>query len=158
MKKNIDLDPKDRQILAILQADALVPIAEVAERVGLSTTPCWRRIQRLEREGVIRRRVALLDPAALNVPVSVFVAVRTSQHSAKWLAQFREAVESIPEIVEAYRMSGEIDYLLRVVVPDIAGYDVVYKQLIEKIELADVTSSFSMEEMKHTTALPLQYA
>jgi Lrp/AsnC family transcriptional regulator len=90
--------------------------------------------------------------------VSVFVAVRTSQHSAKWLAQFREAVESIPEIVEAYRMSGEIDYLLRVVVPDIAGYDAVYKQLIEKIELADVTSSFSMEEMKHTTALPLQYA
>ena len=158
MKKNIDLDPKDRQILAILQVDALVPIAEVAERVGLSTTPCWRRIQRLEREGVIRRRVALLDPAALNVPVSVFVAVRTSQHSAKWLAQFREAVESIPEIVEAYRMSGEIDYLLRVVVPDIAGYDAVYKQLIEKIELADVTSSFSMEEMKHTTALPLQYA
>lgn len=158
MKKKIDLDPKDRQILAILQADALVPIAEVAERVGLSTTPCWRRIQRLEREGVIRRRVALLDPAALNVPVSVFVAVRTSQHSAKWLAQFREAVEGIPEIVEAYRMSGEIDYLLRVVVPDIAGYDAVYKQLIEKIELADVTSSFSMEEMKHTTALPLQYA
>ena len=105
-----------------------------------------------------RQRVALLDPAALNVPVSVFVAVRTSQHSAKWLAQFREAVESIPEIVEAYRMSGEIDYLLRVVVPDIAGYDAVYKQLIEKIELADVTSSFSMEEMKHTTALPLQYA
>jgi len=158
MKKKIDLDSKDRQILAILQADALVPIAEVAERVGLSTTPCWRRIQRLEREGVIRRRVALLDPAALNVPVSVFVAVRTSQHSAKWLAQFRQAVESIPEIVEAYRMSGEIDYLLRVVVPDIAGYDAVYKQLIEKIELADVTSSFSMEEMKHTTALPLQYA
>ena len=158
MRKNIDLDPKDRQILAILQADALVPIAEVAERVGLSTTPCWRRIQRLEREGVIRRRVALLDPAALNVPVSVFVAVRTSQHSAKWLAQFREAVASIPEIVEAYRMSGEIDYLLRVVVPDIAGYDAVYKTLIEKIELADVTSSFSMEELKHTTALPLQYA
>ena len=158
MKKNIDFDSKDRQILAILQADAMVPIAEVAERVGLSTTPCWRRIQRLEREGVIRRRVALLDPAALNVPVSVFVAIRTSQHSAKWLAQFRQAVESIPEIVEAYRMSGEIDYLLRVVVPDIAGYDAVYKQLIEKIELADVTSSFSMEEMKHTTALPLQYA
>jgi Lrp/AsnC family transcriptional regulator len=158
MKKKIDLDSRDRQILAILQADALVPIAEVAERVGLSTTPCWRRIQRLEREGVIRRRVALLDPAALNVPVSVFVAIRTSQHSAKWLAQFRQAVESIPEIVEAYRMSGEVDYLLRVVVPDIAGYDSVYKQLIEKIELADVTSSFSMEEMKHTTALPLQYA
>lgn len=158
MKKQIELDTRDRQILAILQQDALTPIAVVAEQVGLSTTPCWRRIQRLERAGVIRRRVALLDPAALNVPVSVFVAIRTSQHSAKWLAQFRHAVESIPEIVEAYRMSGEIDYLLRVVVPDIAGYDAVYKQLIEKIELADVTSSFSMEEMKHTTALPLQYA
>ena len=158
MKKQIELDTRDRQILAILQQDALTPVAEVAEQVGLSTTPCWRRIQRLERDGVIRRRVALLDPAALNVPVSVFVAIRTNQHSAKWLAQFRHAVESIPEIVEAYRMSGEIDYLLRVVVPDIAGYDAVYKQLIEKIELADVTSSFSMEEMKHTTALPLQYA
>ena len=158
MKKKNILDAKDRRILAVLQEDAMAPVAEVAERVGLSTTPCWRRIQRLEREGVIRRRVALLDADALNVPVSVFVAVRTSQHSAKWLAQFRRAVEAIPEIVEAYRMSGEIDYLLRVVVPDIAGYDAVYKQLIEKIELADVTSSFSMEEMKHTTALPLDYA
>jgi len=158
MKEKIILDAKDRRILAVLQEDAMAPVAEVAERVGLSTTPCWRRIQRLEREGVIRRRVALLDADALNVPVSVFVAVRTSQHSAKWLAQFRRAVEAIPEIVEAYRMSGEIDYLLRVVVPDIAGYDAVYKQLIEKIELADVTSSFSMEEMKHTTALPLDYA
>ena len=107
---------------------------------------------------MIRRRVALLDPAALNVPVSVFVAVRTSRHSAEWLEQFRQALEGIPEVVEAYRMSGEIDYLLRVVVPDIAGYDAVYKRLIERIELADVTSSFSMEEMKHTTALPLDYA
>jgi Lrp/AsnC family transcriptional regulator len=158
MNRKIELDSKDRHILSILQDDALTPVVEVAERVGLSTTPCWRRIQRLERDGVIRRRVALLDPAALNVPVSVFVAIRTNQHSAKWLARFRGAVETIPEIVEAYRMSGEIDYLLRVVVPDIAGYDAVYKQLIEKIELADVTSSFSMEEMKHTTALPLQYA
>jgi len=158
MRKNVELDSKDRQILAILQEDALRPVAEVAERVGLTTTPCWRRIQRLERDGVIRRRVALLDPAALNVPVSVFVSIRTSQHSAGWLTQFRRAVEGIPEIVEAYRMSGEVDYLLRVVVPDIAGYDAVYKQLIEKIELADVTSSFSMEEMKHTTALPLEYA
>jgi len=158
MERKEDLDAKDLGILGILQRDAMMPVAEIAEQVGLSTTPCWRRIQKLEAEGVIRRRVALLDPAALNVPVSVFVAVRTSRHSAEWLEQFRQALEGIPEIVEAYRMSGEIDYLLRVVVPDIAGYDAVYKRLIERIELADVTSSFSMEEMKHTTALPLDYA
>jgi len=158
MKKKSSLDTRDLQILAILQQDAMTPVAEIAERVGLSTTPCWRRIQKLEQEGVIRRRVALLDPAALDVPVSVFVAIRTNRHSAEWLEQFRRALEGIPEVVEAYRMSGEIDYLLRVVVPDIAGYDAVYKRLIERIELADVTSSFSMEEMKHTTALPLDYA
>lgn len=158
MERKEDLDAKDLRILEILQRDAMTPVTEIAEQVGLSTTPCWRRIQKLEAEGVIRRRVALLDPAALNVPVSVFVAVRTSRHSAEWLEQFRQALEGIPEIVEAYRMSGEIDYLLRVVVPDIAGYDAVYKRLIERIELADVTSSFSMEEMKHTTALPLDYA
>jgi Lrp/AsnC family transcriptional regulator len=158
MKEKPDLDAKDLRILEILQQDALTPVADIAERIGLSTTPCWRRIQKLEAEGVIRRRVALLDPKALNVPVSVFVAVRTSRHSAEWLEQFRQALEGIPEVVEAYRMSGEIDYLLRVVVPDIAGYDAVYQRLIERIELADVTSSFSMEEMKHTTALPLDYA
>ena len=158
MERKKELDTKDLRILEILQRDAMTPVTEIAERVGLSTTPCWRRIQKLEAEGVIRRRVALLDPAALNVPVSVFVALRTSRHSAEWLEQFRQALEGIPEVVEAYRMSGEIDYLLRVVVPDIAGYDAVYKRLIERIELADVTSSFSMEEMKHTTALPLDYA
>jgi Lrp/AsnC family transcriptional regulator len=158
MRKKPDLDSRDLQILEILQQDALTPVTDIAERIGLSTTPCWRRIQKLEQEGVIRRRVALLDPAALNVPVSVFVAIRTNRHSAEWLEKFRGALEGIPEVVEAYRMSGEIDYLLRVVVPDIAGYDAVYKRLIERIELADVTSSFSMEEMKHTTALPLDYA
>jgi len=158
VKAGITLDTKDLQIVGMLQRDAETPVAEIAERVGLSTTPCWRRIQRLTKAGVIRRRVALLDPAALNVPVSVFVAIRTSEHSAAWLAKFRRALEAIPEIVEAYRMSGEIDYLLRVVVPDIAGYDVVYKKLIERVALADVTSSFSMEELKHTTALPLEHA
>jgi len=158
MKKKQELDSRDLRILEILQQDAMTPVADIAERIGLSTTPCWRRIQKLEQDGVIRRRVALLDPAALNVPVSVFVAIRTNRHSAEWLDQFRRALEGIPEVVEAYRMSGEIDYLLRVVVPDIAGYDAVYKRLIERIELADVTSSFSMEEMKHTTALPLDYA
>ena len=151
------LDAKDRHILDLLQADAELPVAEIAERVGLSTTPCWRRIQRLEQAGVIRRRVALLDAKALNVGVSVFVSIRTNQHSAAWLARFRKALEGIPEVVEAYRMSGEVDYLLRVVVPDIAGYDAVYKKLIGKVDLADVTSSFSMEEIKHTTALPLDH-
>jgi Lrp/AsnC family transcriptional regulator len=158
MREKTVLDSRDKQILEVLQDDAMTPITAIAERVGLSTTPCWRRIQRLERDGVIRRRVALLDAASLNVPVSVFVAVRTNRHSAAWVAQFRRTLDAIPEIVEAYRMSGEIDYLLRVVVPDIAGYDLVYKQLIDKIEFADVTSSFSMEELKHTTALPLNYA
>jgi Lrp/AsnC family transcriptional regulator len=157
MSKNL-LDERDRRILEILQTDAMKPVAEIAEQVGLSATPCWRRIQRLEKAGIIRGRVALLDPGALNVPVSVFVAIRTSRHSAAWVDQFRQAVDAIPEIVEAYRMSGEIDYLLRVVVPDIAGYDRVYKRLIEGLELADVTSSFSMEELKHTTALPLDHA
>jgi len=156
--KSVALDARDRQILEILQADAMTPLAEIAERVGLSTTPCWRRIQRLEQEGVILRRVALLDPARLNVGVSVFVAVRTNQHNAAWLRRFRRALEALPEIVEAYRMSGEIDYLLRVVVPDIAGYDAVYQRLIELVELVDVTSSFSMEVLKQTTALPLAHA
>jgi len=156
--KSTALDARDRQILEILQADAMTPLAEIAERVGLSTTPCWRRIQRLEQEGVILRRVALLDPARLNVGVSVFVAVRTNQHNAAWLRRFRRALDTLPEIVEAYRMSGEIDYLLRVVVPDIAGYDAVYQRLIELVELFDVTSSFSMEVLKQTTALPLAHA
>ena len=156
--KSTALDARDRQILEILQADAMTPLAEIAERVGLSTTPCWRRIQRLEQEGVILRRVALLDPARLNVGVSVFVAVRTNQHNAAWLKRFRRALDALPEIVEAYRMSGEIDYLLRVVVPDIAGYDAVYQRLIELVELFDVTSSFSMEVLKQTTALPLAHA
>jgi Lrp/AsnC family transcriptional regulator len=156
--KSVALDARDRQILEILQADAMTPLAEIAERVGLSTTPCWRRIQRLEQEGVVLRRVALLDPARLNVGVSVFVAVRTNQHNADWLRRFRGALDALPEIVEAYRMSGEIDYLLRVVVPDIAGYDAVYQRLIELVELVDVTSSFSMEVLKQTTALPLAHA
>ncbi len=157
MDRKYSPDSRDRQILEILQRDALTPLAEIAERVGLSTTPCWRRIQRLEQEGIITRRVALLDPVRLNVGVSVFVSVRTNQHNADWLARFRRAVDGIPEIVEAYRMSGDVDYLLRVVVPDIAGYDAVYKRLIESVELTDVSSGFSMEVLKQTTALPLTH-
>ena len=152
------MDQIDKKILACLQTDATTPVAEIAERVGLSTTPCWRRIQKLEEAGVIRARVALLDGTKLNVGVTVFVAIRTNEHNAAWLERFSKAVIEIPEVVEFYRMSGEIDYLLRVVVPDIAAYDAVYKRLIERVSLFDVSSSFAMEELKYTTALPLDYA
>lgn len=135
-----------------------MPVAEIARRVGLSSTPCWRRIQKLEEAKVIRARVALLDRQQLNVGVTVFVSVRTNQHSVAWLEKFAAAVADLPEVVEFYRMSGEIDYLLRVVVPDIAAYDRLYKKLIAKIELSDVSSSFAMEQIKSTTALPLDYA
>ncbi|MBT5414079.1 MAG: Lrp/AsnC family transcriptional regulator [Rhodospirillaceae bacterium] len=154
----ISLDEIDRRILILLQEDATRSTAEIAAAVGLSTTPCWRRIQKLEEAGVILRRVALLDRAALNVGVTVFVAVRTNQHNAAWFERFAKAVADIPEIVEFYRMSGEIDYMLRIVVPDIAAYDEVYKTLIARIDLADVSSSFAMEELKYTTAVPVRYA
>jgi Lrp/AsnC family transcriptional regulator len=152
------MDGTDRAILACLQEDATMPVAEIARRVGLSSTPCWRRIQKLEEAKVIRARVALLDRAQLNVGVTVFVSVRTNQHSVAWLERFAAAVADLPEVVEFYRMSGEIDYLLRVVVPDIAAYDRFYRKLIAKIELSDVSSSFAMEQIKYTTALPLDYA
>lgn len=151
------LDRYDRQILAELQQNADLPIAELAERVGLTSTPCWRRIQKLEQRGIIQRRVALLDAGRLNVGVTVFVSVRTNQHSARWLKSFHGLVASIPEVMEFYRMAGDTDYLLRVVVPDIAAYDRVYKRLIQGAELADVSSSFAMEQIKYTTALPLDY-
>ena len=152
------MDATDRAILACLQEDATMPVAEIARRVGLSSTPCWRRIQKLEEAKVIRARVALLDRRQLNVGVTVFVSVRTNQHSVAWLERFAAAVADLPEVVEFYRMSGEIDYLLRVVVPDIAAYDRFYQKLIAKIELSDVSSSFAMEQIKYTTALPLDYA
>jgi len=154
----ISIDAIDRKILTCLQRDATLPVAEIAERVGLSTTPCWRRIQRLERDGVIVGRVALLDPDKLNLGVTVFVHIRTAQHNAAWLEKFAKAVAGIPEIVELYRMSGDIDYLMRVVVPDIAGYDAIYQRLIAAVELSDVSSTFAMERIKHTTALPVDYA
>ncbi len=151
------MDRIDRKILACLQEDAALPVAEVAERVGLSTTPCWRRIQNLEKAGVIRRRVALLDAAKLNCGVTVFVNLRTSQHNYDWLEKFSKAVERMEEVVEFYRMSGDIDYLSRIVVPDIASYDAVYKRLIQAADFAEVSSSFALEEIKYTTALPLRY-
>jgi Lrp/AsnC family transcriptional regulator len=152
------LDKIDRTILEILQADALASLQDISAQVGLSSTPCWRRIQRLEQSGFIRGRVALLDAAKLNVGVTVFVSVRTNQHNDKWAKRFKAVVTSIPQIVEFYRMSGDVDYLLRVVVPDIKGYDAVYQRLIREVELSDVSSSFAMEQIKYTTSLPLDYA
>ena len=152
------MDDFDRKILGLLQADAGRSVEDIAAEVGLSASPCWRRIQKLEQAGIIRKRVALLDATRLNVGVTVFVAVRTSQHNLDWAERFARAVDSIPEIVDFYRMSGETDYLLRVVVPDIAAYDAVYQRLIARIDLANVTSNFAMEQIKHTTALPLDYA
>jgi Lrp/AsnC family transcriptional regulator len=151
------MDDFDRKILSHLQTDASLSVAEIADRVGLSSTPCWRRIQKLEADGVIKHRVAILDPEKVNVGVTVFVSIRTQHHSIDWLDRFSKAVEDIDEVVEFYRMSGDIDYLLRIVVPDIAAYDAVYKRVISAIELNDVTSSFAMECIKQTTALPLHY-
>ena len=152
------MDQTDRMILACLQEDATMPLAEIARRVGLSSTPCWRRIQKLEEAKVIRGRVALLDGAKLNVGLTAFVSIRTNQHSHDWLETFAKVVSEMPEVVEFYRMSGDVDYLLRVVVPTVEAYDAFYKRLIAKIELSDVSSSFAMEQIKYTTALPLDYA
>ena len=151
------LDELDRKILAALQVDSSLSMQELADRVGLSSTPCWRRIQKLENSGYIKRRVALLDAEKLNLGVSVFIAVRTNQHNAQWLARFAKAVASFPEVMDCYRMSGEIDYLIRLALPDIDAYDAFYKRLIARVELSDVTSMFAMEEIKSTTRLPLNY-
>ena len=151
------MDRLDRKILRLLQENSTLAVADIAKKVGLSTTPCWRRIQKLEEDGVIRRRVALLDPVKVNARVTVFVAIRTNVHSHEWLKRFSEVIVDFPEVVEFYRMSGEVDYLLRVVVPDIAAYDAFYKRLIQKIEIRDVSSSFAMEQIKYTTELPLDY-
>ncbi len=153
----VTLDAFDVKILSLLQRDAGMPLAEISAQVGLSSTPCWRRIQKLEEAGVIRRRVALLDRDALNVGVTVFVAIRTQQHNARWLRDFACAVSGFSEVVDCYRMSGDIDYLLRLVLPDIAAYDAFYKRLIAKVELSDVTSMFAMEQIKSTTELPTQF-
>jgi Lrp/AsnC family transcriptional regulator len=149
------LDKTDIGILRFLQRDASAPISEVADSVHLSQNACWRRIKRLEDAGVIRKRVALLDPEKLGVGVTVFVSVRAAEHSEKWLESFTAAVRRIPEVVEFYRMAGEVDYLLKLQVADIAAYDRVYKNLIRAAKLMDVSAAFAMEEMKRTTELPL---
>ncbi|MEK6424117.1 MAG: Lrp/AsnC family transcriptional regulator [Burkholderia gladioli] len=150
------MDHIDRKLLELLQADATLPIAELAQKVNLSQTPCWKRIQRLKDTGAIRAQVALCDARKLGVGTTVFVAVRTNQHTEEWARMFMQVVCDIPEVVEVYRMSGETDYLLRVVVADIADYDRVYKHLIRAVPLFDVSSSFAMEQIKYSTALPVR--
>jgi Lrp/AsnC family transcriptional regulator len=150
------VDQTDLKILAILQEDASLPVAEVAARVNLSQTPCWRRIQRLEANGVIARRVAILDPDKIGAGISVFVAVETDDHSPEWLNRFAAAVEAMPEVMEVHRMAGDIDYILRVAVADMPAYDAFYRKLIAAIPLRNVTSRFSMERVKSTTAYPLR--
>ena len=158
-EKKVEFSPDatDRKILQHLQADATLTVQELSRRINLSATPCWRRVQRLEAAGFILGRVTLLDPEKLGVGVTVFARVKTRQHTMEWFRQFARAVTTIPEIVEFYRMSGDVDYLLKIVVPDIAGYDAVYKRLISAIELEDVSSSFALERIKSTTSLPLTY-
>lgn len=149
------MDTTDLKILDCLQQDATLSTSEIAEKVNLSTTPCWRRIQKLEQSGVIRKRVALLSREKLNIEGDIFVAIKTSQHNAEWLDRFIDVVNALPEVVEFYRMSGDVDYLMRVVVPDIKSFDRFYKKLISKIDFIDVSSTFAMEQLKYTTAVPL---
>jgi len=152
------MDTTDRKLLDILQHDAALSLDELSARMALSRNACWRRIKRLEDDGVIKARVTLLDASRINVGLTAFIALRTTEHSAKWLDQFSKAVRDLPEIVGVYRMTGDVDYLLQAVIPDVAAYDRLYKRLIGKITLADVSSSFVMEEIKSTTVLPLDYA
>ena len=152
------MDEIDRKLLHLLQRDASLSLDTLSERAALSRNACWRRIRRLEDDGVIKARVTLLDARRINVGLTAFIALRTTEHSAKWLQQFSKAVRDIPEIVGVYRMSGDVDYLLQAVIPDVAAYDALYKRLIDRITLADVSSSFVMEEIKATTVLPLDYA
>jgi Lrp/AsnC family transcriptional regulator len=150
------MDSVDRKILELLQQDASLTVKQIAAQIHLSATPCWKRIQKLESEGYIRARVALLDPRLVDADVTVFVAIKAAQHSTQWIEDFSRTVSDMPEVMEIYRMSGEIDYLLRVVVGSIAAYDAFYKRLVDRIALSDVTSSFAMEQIKYTTALPLK--
>ena len=149
------MDAIDRKILSALQEDASLSVAEIGSRVGLSSTPCWKRIQRLETDGIITKRVALVDQDKIGLGITVFVSVETGDHSQEWLARFAEVVGAMPEVMEFYRMAGDVDYMLRVVVPDIAGYDTFYKRLIATVPLKNVTSRFAMERIKSTTALPI---
>ena len=149
------VDATDRKILALLRADSAISVAEIATRVNLSQTPAWRRIQKLEERGVIVRRVALVDPAAIGLGLTVFVEVQTGDHSADWLARFAAELDAMPDVMEVYRMAGDVDYLLRIAVADMAAYDTFYRRLIALLPLKNVTSRFAMERVKFTTAYPV---
>ena len=149
------MDAIDRKILAVMQEDASFSVAEIGNRVGLSSTPCWKRIQKLEAEGVIQKRVAVVDQAKIGLGITVYVSVETDDHSQDWIDRFAKVVGAMPEVMEFYRMAGDVDYMLRVVAPDIAGYDAFYKRLIATVPLKNVTSRFAMEKIKSTTALPI---
>ena len=156
MVKKPVLDDIDKKILGQIQEDATRPIQEISDSVGLSTNPCWRRIRRMEDEGIIARRVAIVDPASIGLGATVFVTIRTKQHDRAWLDAFAKGVRRLPEVVECHRMSGDIDYLLKVLVRDIPHYDDVYQRLIELVpELGDVSSAFSMERLKDGTKIDL---
>lgn len=148
------LDRLDRAILTLLGANAALSLAEIAAAVGLTQTPCWKRIKRLEQEGVIQKRIAVLDQARLGLPISAFVAIETADHSADWIQRFAEVLRDFPEVIEAWRMSGDIDYLLHVVVADIGSYDQFYRRLIGAVKLRNVTTRFAMERLKDAP-LPL---
>lgn len=149
------LDLIDRKIVAELMRDATLPVAQIGEKVGLSQTPCWKRIQRLQENGVLTSRVALADPAKLGFGLTIFVGIEAPDHSAEWREVFVRAVNVIPEIMEVYRMAGEMDYLLRIAVPDMAAFDALYKRLTDAVPIKNVTSHFAMERMKFTTAYPV---
>lgn len=149
------LDAIDRKILTVLQDDASLSVAEIGDRVGLSSTPCWKRIQKMEADGVIQKRVALVDQNKIGLGITVFVSVESGDHSDAWLKKFADAVSAMPEVMEFYRMAGDVDYMLRVVVADMQSYDIFYKKLISAVALKNVTSRFAMEKIKSVTALPV---
>jgi len=153
--ENLQMDGTDRRILAVLQEEASLSVAEVGKKVGLSSTPCWKRIQRLEAEGIITKRVALVDPDKVGLGITVYVSIETGDHSEKWLKNFAAVVGAMPEVLEFYRMAGDVDYMLRVVTADIQSFDAFYKRLIAAVPLKKVTSRFAMERIKSTTALPI---
>ncbi|WP_304615807.1 Lrp/AsnC family transcriptional regulator [Paracoccus sp. (in: a-proteobacteria)] len=149
------LDLIDRKIVAALMDDATTPIAQIADKVGLSQTPCWKRIQKLEASGVIRKRVALADPAMLGLALTVFVGIEAPDHTAEWREAFARALDRLPQVMEAWRMAGDVDYLLRVAVADMADYDAFYRALTDAVPIKNVTSQFAMERLRHTTAYPI---
>ncbi|MEP1420168.1 MAG: Lrp/AsnC family transcriptional regulator [Erythrobacter sp.] len=153
--KMAKLDENDRSILNALQRDASISLDALASELSLSTNACWRRVKKLEASGVIERRVALVSPEAVGLNITVFVSVKTDDHSAQWLEKFAKATASIAEVTEFYRMAGDIDYLLKLLVSDVADYDRVYKKLIAAASLADVSASFAMERIKYETAVPI---